>query len=112
MITKINSCGLRGIDGYIISVETNVSGGFPSWEIVGLPDTSVRESKERIRSALGSFGFVIPGKRIVINLAPADVKKEGAYLDLPIAIGLLTASEQLFIDESDLCAFKIGRAHV
>ena len=86
MITKINSCGLRGIDGYIISVETNVSGGFPSWEIVGLPDTSVRESKERIRSALGSFGFVIPGKRIVINLAPADVKKEGAYLDLPIAI--------------------------
>lgn len=105
MITKINSCGLRGIDGYIISVETNVSGGFPSWEIVGLPDTSVRESKERIRSALGSFGFVIPGKRIVINLAPADVKKEGAYLDLPIAIGLLTASEQLFIDESDLCAF-------
>ena len=105
MITKINSCGLRGIDGYIISVETNVSGGFPSWEIVGLPDTSVRESKERIRSALGSFGFVIPGKRIVINLAPADVKKEGAYLDLPIAIGLLTASEQLFIDEPELCAF-------
>ncbi len=105
MITKINSCGLQGMDGYIISVETSVSGGFPTWEIVGLPDASVRESKERIRSALYSFGFVVPGKRIVINLAPADVKKEGAYLDLPIAIGLLTASEQLYLEESEEYAF-------
>lgn len=105
MITKINSGGLQGIDGYIISVETNVSGGFPAWEIVGLPDAAVRESKERIRSALGSFGYVIPGKRIVINLAPADVKKEGAALDLPIAIGLLTASEQMYLDKPEQCAF-------
>lgn len=105
MITKINSCGLQGIDGYIISVETGVSGGFPSWEIVGLPDASVRESKERIRSALYNAGFVVPGKKIVINLAPADVKKEGAYLDLPIAVGLLTASEQIFCDDLSGCAF-------
>ncbi len=96
MITKINSCGLRGMDGYIISVETSVSGGFPAWEIVGLPDAPVRESKERIRSAMNTAGYVVPGKRIVINLAPADVKKEGACLDLPITVGLLTASEQVF----------------
>lgn len=105
MITKIKSAALRGMDGYIIGVETNVSGGFPAWEIVGLPDTAVRESKERIRSAIGSFGYSIPGKRIVINLAPADVKKEGAALDLPIAVGLLTASEQIFLNASDECAF-------
>ncbi len=105
MITKINSCGLQGIDGYIISVETGVSGGFPAWEIVGLPDASVRESKERIRSALYNAGFVVPGKKIVINLAPADVKKEGAYLDLPIAVGLLTASEQVFCGDLGGCAF-------
>ena len=105
MITKINSCGLRGMDGYIISVETGVSGGFPSWEIVGLPDASVRESKERIRSALNNSGYVVPGKRIVINLAPAAVKKDGTYLDLPIAVGLLTASEQMFCGNLDACAF-------
>lgn len=105
MITIIKSAGLHGIDGYIIGVETNVSGGFPAWEIVGLPDASVRESKERIRSAINSFGFTIPGKRIVINLAPADVKKEGASLDLPIAIGLLTASEQIFLANPEEYAF-------
>ncbi len=105
MITKINSCGLKGIDGYIISVETGVSGGFPAWEIVGLPDASVRESKERIRSALNNTGYVVPGRRIVINLAPADVKKEGAYLDLPITVGLLTASEQIFCGSLSKAAF-------
>lgn len=105
MITKINSCGLKGIDGYIISVETSVSGGFPAWEIVGLPDASVRESKERIRSALNNTGYVVPGRRIVINLAPADVKKEGAYLDLPITVGLLTASEQIFCGNLSKVAF-------
>ena len=105
MITKINGCGLQGIDGYIVGVETNVSGGFPSWEIVGLPDAPVRESKERIRSALSGSGYIIPGKRIVINLAPADVKKEGAGLDLPIAMGLLTASEQIYIGDCESKAF-------
>ena len=59
MITKINGCGLQGIDGYIVGVETNVSGGFPSWEIVGLPDAPVRESKERIRSALSGSGYIL-----------------------------------------------------
>lgn len=105
MITKINSGGLQGIDGYIISVETSVVGGFPALDIVGLPDAAVKESKERIRSALSSSGFVLPGKRIIINLAPADIKKEGASLDLPIAVGLLTASQQLCLNNSEECAF-------
>ncbi|HIV85215.1 MAG TPA: YifB family Mg chelatase-like AAA ATPase [Candidatus Monoglobus merdigallinarum] len=105
MITKVSSCGIRGIDGYRITVETSVSGGFPGWEIVGLPDTSVREAKERVRSALTSFGYMIPGKKIVVNLAPADVRKEGAYLDLPMAVGVLTASEQVYARDVEKCAF-------
>ncbi len=105
MITKINSIGLSGIQGYDIQVECDVSPGFPAWEIVGIPDIAVRESKERIRSAVKHAGFQIPGKRMVVNLAPADVKKEGAYLDLPIAIGILTASEQLYLPNLQDSAF-------
>lgn len=105
MITKINSVGLSGIDGYGIGVETDISAGVPSWDVVGLPDLAVRESKERIHSALKNSGFVIPGKKMIVNLAPADVKKEGACLDLPIALGLLTASEQVFIPDMNECCF-------
>ncbi|MBO5364582.1 MAG: YifB family Mg chelatase-like AAA ATPase [Clostridia bacterium] len=105
MITKINSVGLSGIQGYNIQVECDVSPGIPAWEIVGIPDIAVRESKERIRSAVKHAGFQIPGKRMVVNLAPADVKKEGAYLDLPIAIGILTASEQLYLSNFHDAAF-------
>ncbi len=105
MIAKINSVGLSGLQGFDVQVECDVSSGLPAWEIVGLPDVAVRESKERIRSAVKHAGFQIPGKRLVVNLAPADVKKEGAYLDLPIAIGLLVASEQLFFPDLQDCAF-------
>lgn len=95
MIARINSVGLSGIQGQCIQVETDVSPGLPSWEIVGLPDAAVRESKERIRSAVKQAGFSIPGKRIVVSLAPADMKKEGACLDLPIALGILISTGQL-----------------
>lgn len=106
MIAKINSVGLTGMDGFCIKVEADISGGVPTWDVVGMPDTAVRESKERIRSALKNSGFNIPGKRILINLAPADVKKEGACLDLPIAVGILSASEQLVVpDLKDTCFF-------
>ncbi len=106
MIAKINSIGLSGIQGYRIQIETDVSPGLPNWDIVGLPDIAVKESKERIRTAVKQMGFHIPGKRIVVNLAPADIKKEGAYLDMPIALGILLGSEQLntACDLSD-CAF-------
>ncbi|MEE1047214.1 MAG: YifB family Mg chelatase-like AAA ATPase [Clostridia bacterium] len=105
MITKVNSVGLTGMDGFGISVEADVGNGMPTWDVVGMPDTAVKESKERIRSALKNSGFMIPGKRILINLAPADVKKEGASLDLPIAIGILTASDQLFFRDMEACSF-------
>ncbi len=105
MIAKINSVGLTGIDGYSIGVEADVTGGVPTFDVVGMPDTAVRESKERIRSALKNSELTIPGKRIVINLAPAGVKKEGAYLDLPIALGILAASEQIILPNLKECCF-------
>lgn len=95
MISKINTMGLNGLQGFCIQAETDVSPGIPAWEIVGLPDNAVKESKERIRTAVKHAGYQMPGKRIVINLAPAGVKKEGAYLDLPIALGILISSEQI-----------------
>lgn len=105
MISKINSVGLTGMDGFCIGVEADISSGVPVWDVVGMPDTAVRESKERIRSALKNSGFSIPGKRILINLAPADVKKEGACLDLAIAVGILTASEQMYIPDIKSISF-------
>ncbi len=105
MIAKINSVGLTGLDGFCIDVETGVSSGVPAWEVVGMPDTAVRESKERIRSAVKNSGLFIPGKRILVNLAPADIKKEGASLDLPIAVGILAASEQIQLKDSEKCCF-------
>lgn len=105
MIAKVNSIGLRGIEGYVIGVEADISSGLPQWEIVGLPDVAVKESKERIRSAVKNSSFLMPNKRMVINLAPADIKKEGAYLDLPIAVGILIGSEQLYVPELEDCVF-------
>lgn len=105
MISKINSASLNGIDGYIVSVETDISSGFPAFEIVGLPDAAVKESKERIRAAIKNSGLVMPSKRITVNLAPADVKKEGAHFDMPIALGILLSSEQLEIKDCEKYAF-------
>ena len=105
MITKINSVGLTGIDGFCIRVETDISNGIPAWDVVGIPDMAVKESKERIKSALKNSGLMIPGKKILVNLAPADIRKEGTCLDLPIAIGILTASEQLIIENLESTFF-------
>lgn len=104
-ITKINSCGLNGLSGYIVNVETDISSGLPGFDIVGLPDAAVRESKDRIKAAIKNTGLTMPPKRITVNLAPADVKKEGAYFDLPIALGILTASDQLKIPDKDKTVF-------
>lgn len=95
MLAHVESCSLLGIDAYIIDVEVDVSSGLPSFDLVGLPDTSVRESKERVRAAIKNTGYEFPIKRITINLAPADTKKEGPSLDLPIALGILAATEQV-----------------
>lgn len=96
MISKINTCGLMGIDGFMVSVETDIANGMPNYSIVGLPDTAVREAKERVNAAIKNSGFQFPPKRITVNLAPADTHKEGSAYDLPIAVSVLCASEQLF----------------
>ena len=90
MISKVKSCALAGIDGIIIDVEVDLSSGLPAFDIVGLPDTGIKESKERIKAAIKNCGYTLPVKRIIVNLAPADVKKEGAVYDLPIAVALLS----------------------
>lgn len=99
MISKVKGATLLGIDAQLVEVEVDISPGLPSFSIVGLPDTAVKESKERVRAAIKNSGFEFPSKRITVNLAPADLKKEGAALDLPIAVGILKASG--LIQDSD-----------
>ena len=95
MALKIISATHRGLDGVLISVEVDITRGIPSFSIVGLPDTSIKESKERVRLAIVNSGYEFPLGRITINLAPADVKKIGSLLDLPIALGILMVSGQI-----------------
>jgi len=89
-----------GLNGVLINVEVDITNGIPSLDIVGLPDTAVRESRERVRAAIKNAGFEFPTRRITINLAPADIKKDSSGLDLPIALGILAASGQV---DADLC---------
>ncbi len=91
MIATVRTATLYGIDGIPVDVEVDISHGLPSFSIVGLPETSVKESKDRVRSAIKNAGFEFPSDRITINLAPADVRKEGSSFDLPIAVGILAA---------------------
>lgn len=98
MLAKILSATVYGINGFIVEVEIDISSGFPTFTIVGLPDTAVKESKERVTSAIRNSGFDLPAKKITVNLAPADLKKEGAGFDLPIAIGILAALGNLKIE--------------
>ena len=93
MLAKVDSCSVTGIDGFIVAVEVDISYGLPVFNIVGLPEVSVRESKDRVKTAIKNSGYTFPMERIVVNLAPADVKKEGTGFDLPVAIGILVASE-------------------
>ena len=95
MLAKVNSYGLHGILGYPVQVEVDISNGLPAFETVGLPDAAVKESKERVRAAIRNTGLDFPLQRITVNLAPADMRKEGPIYDLPIAVGLLIASGQL-----------------
>ena len=95
MISRLSSLGLSGIEGYRISVECFISGGLPGFEIVGLPDASVKEARERVRAAVKTSGFKFPPSRITVNLAPANTKKSGTVYDLPILLGILSAFGQL-----------------
>ena len=95
MLAVITSYAPLGIEGQIISVEIDIRRGLPGIDIVGLPDSAVKEAKERVRVAIKNSGFYFPVQRILINLAPAAIKKEGACFDLPIALGIWIASEQI-----------------
>jgi len=98
MLAKVTSCAVVGLEGVLIQVEVDISPGLPSMTIVGLPDTAVQESRERVRSAIKNSGLRFPTARLTINLAPADIRKAGPAYDLPIAVGILLASEQIYTD--------------
>lgn len=102
MIVKTYCAALSGLDGNIVTIETDVSFGMPRFDMVGLPDASVKESRERVRSAILNSGFEFSAHRIVINLAPADLKKEGTQYDLPIAVSILASTNQIKAD-TDSC---------
>ncbi|HOV89329.1 MAG TPA: YifB family Mg chelatase-like AAA ATPase [Syntrophorhabdaceae bacterium] len=93
MISRVSTATVYGIDGKTVDVEVDISYGLPAFNIVGLPETSVKESKERVRAAIKNAGFEFPGDRITVNLAPADIRKEGSSFDLPIALGILAAMD-------------------
>ncbi len=95
LLARIRSAAVLGIDAYPVDVEVDISSGLPSFSTVGLPHGAVREGRERVSAALANAGYTFPLKRITVNLAPADIRKNGSGLDLPIAVGLLAASEQL-----------------
>lgn len=101
MYGKLHSACLHGIDGVVIQVEIDLANGLPQTAIIGLPDSSIRESVERVRAAIKNCGFTYPLKRITINLAPADLRKEGSSFDLAAALGILMTSEQLQFKETE-----------
>ncbi|MFC1977651.1 YifB family Mg chelatase-like AAA ATPase [Chloroflexota bacterium] len=100
MLAKVISCAIVGLEGAIVEVEADMSPGLPSFTVVGLPDAAVQEARERVRAAIRNSGFTFPMKRIIVNLAPADLKKAGPAYDLPIAVGILLSSEQISADVS------------
>lgn len=105
MLSIIKSISLNGLDGYLINVQVDVSGGLPAWNIVGLPDISIKEAKERVKTAIKNSGYELLSRKIVINLAPANIRKEGSFLDLPIAIGILKSIGEIAKENLNETAF-------
>jgi len=95
MLAKTKSYALNGVEGYEVSIEVDLNAGLPAYDTVGLVDTAIKESKERVRSAIKNSLFTYPIRKITINLAPADTKKEGSHFDLAIALGILIANEEI-----------------
>lgn len=102
MFSQVHSLGLLGIDGYPVEVEADISQGLPGFDIVGMPGPAVKESRDRVRAAMKNCGFSFPVSRITVNLAPADVKKEGSVYDLPLLLALLRAGGQLSFDLNNM----------
>lgn len=101
MFAKVNSLGTTFLDGYVVSVEVDISGGLPQFAIVGLPDSAVKEAVDRVRSALKNLGYAFPPSRITVNLAPADTRKTGPVYDLPVLLGVLAAAGQIEVPPDD-----------
>ncbi|MCU0614851.1 MAG: ATP-dependent protease, partial [Desulfobacterales bacterium] len=99
MLAKVLSSAVIGIDAHLVEVEVDISQGLPSFTTVGLPEASVKESKERVKSAINNSGYEFSYDRITVNLAPAGIKKEGTGFDLPVALGILCASAIIPQDE-------------
>lgn len=93
MLSRVLSSAVFGIDAYVVEVEVDIALGLPAFATVGLPEGAVKESKDRVKAAVKNCGYEFPSRRITVNLAPADIKKEGAAFDLPMAIGILAATE-------------------
>src|SRR5919198_5095252 len=106
MLAMARSCAVLGLEGALIEVEVDLANGMAAFMIVGLPDAAVNEAKERVRAAIKNSGCLFPMKRITVNLAPADLRKEGPVYDLPIAIGILKAHGEIRAEEAvDDCLF-------
>ncbi len=103
MLSKVKACILQGLEGCIIEVETDLSNGLPGFNIVGLADTAIKEAKERVRASIKNSGYKFPVSKITINLAPANLKKEGSQMDLPIAVGILSAGKIIKNKINDIC---------
>ena len=101
MSAKVLSMGLFGMNSFMVEVEADISGGKFRFDMVGLPDTAVSEARERVQAAIKNCGYGFPYSHVVVNLAPADIKKEGSVYDLPIFIAILIAAKQLHIDVTD-----------
>src|SRR5215831_893218 len=95
MVARVRTVAFHGVDVIDVEAQVTIASGLPAFTVVGLPDKAVAESRERVRAALASLGLGLPPRRITVNLAPADVVKEGNHFDLPIALGLLAAMEAL-----------------
>ena len=104
MLSKVSSLGIQGIDGYEVTVECYITTGMPGFDVVGLPDAAVKEARERVRAAIKNCGFKFPVSRITLNLAPAGTKKTGTLYDLPILLGILSATKNIHLPEKR-CAF-------
>ena len=99
MLSIVKSMSLQGLEGVLINVEVDISSGMPAWDIVGLPDASIKESKERVKTAIKNCGYEILSRKYIINLSPANIRKEGSSLDLSIAVGVLSAMEVINLEK-------------
>ena len=107
MVNRVKSGSVIGLNAYEVSVETDIINSLPAMSVVGLPDVAVNEARDRVKSAIKNSNFTFPSRKIVVNLAPADLKKNGTGFDLPIAIGILIEEEVLTSDQVKDYAFIV-----